>query len=162
MVASSLTGFVNLTGFISNVFGFSLTNAVLNLYLLLFAATSVILEYKHLLLPDKYIRIVAREAHLLVTPYGRAAFYFLIGLTQMNIGGFLGFVAGVLSSAVGVIIFFASRSAYKALLALKTDPYTVSDIRKKFSEADADNSGAIDSHELPSLCNALGTCYTFF
>ena len=129
---------------------------ILNVYLIFFAVVAVILEYKKLLVPAKYIKMIQKEALFLTLPYGRAGFYVFVGSLQLSMDGMLGFFAGAYTIAVGVIVFIVSMRAYRELKALKAEKYTEEDIKRKFKEADIENTGELDSSELAVLCDSLG------
>jgi len=149
--------FYGLTSFLSHLFGLSPFSSILDIYILIAGATSVLLEYKESLLPDKYRLILKREALILYRPYGRAAFYVLIGLLLLSQGGLLGTLFGLFISAVGAVVFYSSWNAYKALGKLKAESYNESTIRDLFRRFDKDNSGALDTSELSALCVSLGS-----
>ena len=140
----------------SNFFGLSPFKAVLDLYLFLFGLLACVLEFKERVFTLKYLEIIKKEALFLYRPYGRAAFYFFIGLLVISQGGLLGLLVGLYTSAVGVIIFYASRSVITSLNTLKQSQYTEQQIAEKFQLFDKDNSGYLDSSELSSLCTSLG------
>lgn len=148
--------FVNLTSVIGNFFTLSLVTAVLNAYLILFGLLMMILEYKNVFLTDKYLRIIKREALFLYRPQGRAAMYFFLGSLETVLGGLLGYIVGFFTMFVGAYVYYSSRQAFLALKDLKSGKYTVDEIKAKFKQEDADNSGYLDSTELASLCDHMG------
>lgn len=136
---------------------------VMDLYVMAFGALAVCLEYKeHLfgtLLPSSYLEAIRREALCLYRPYGRACFYFFVGImivTQNSIFS-LSFMVGVYVATMGAIIFLSSRSALSSMAALRAQGLGEADIRNKFNRADKDKNGTLDTTELAALCSDLGT-----
>ena len=77
--------------FVSNALRYSVFEALLDLYLFFFGLVAVFLEVKENVFPSKWLTIIKREALFLYKPYGRAGFYFLIGILLANKhNGFLG------------------------------------------------------------------------
>jgi hypothetical protein len=147
-------------GLLSNFFGLSFFTALLDVYAIGFGALACVLEYKDVLLTASAREVIRREALFLYRPYGRAAFYFFIGLLMVAKGGLLGFIVGAYTMLVGVIIFTSSRSAVAALDEIRNSMKTEKDVALKFAQFDTDNSGALDSAELARLCRSLGAQQT--
>jgi hypothetical protein len=143
-------------GLLSNFFGLSFFTALLDVYAIGFGALACVLEYKDVLLTASAREVIKREALFLYRPYGRAAFYFFIGLLMVAKGGLLGFIVGAYTMLVGVIIFTSSRSAVAALDEIRNNIKSEKDMALKFAQFDTDNSGALDSAELARLCRSLG------
>ena len=141
---------------LSNFFGLSWFTALLDVYCIMFGAVACILEYKDVLLTADACAIIRREALFLYRPYGRAAFYFFVGLLVIAKGGILNLIVGLFASAVGGIIFVASRNAIASLNQLRGTMKSEREVALKFAEFDTDNSGGLDSAELAKLCQSLG------
>ena len=80
LIAGLSIAFINSMAFLSDIFGLSPFSAVLDLYLVCFGLVLVVLEYQSKLLTASYMEALRREALFLCRPYGRAAFYFFIGM----------------------------------------------------------------------------------
>lgn len=141
---------------LSHFFGLSWFSAMLDVYSIAFGAIACTLEYKDYLLTANARAVLRREALFLSRPYGRAAFYFFIGLLILAKGGILNMIIGIYTMAVGVIIFVASRAAIDSLEKLRSSMKTEREVALKFAEFDVDHSGGLDSTELARLCQSLG------
>lgn len=141
---------------LSHFFGLSWFSAMLDVYAIMFGAVACALEYKDVLMTASARTFIRREALFLYRPYGRAAFYFFMGLLIVAKGGVLNLMVGVYAMAVGVIVFISSRSALSFLDRIRGSMKTEREVAVKFAEFDADHSGGLDSGELARLCQALG------
>lgn len=103
--------------------------------------------------------MLRKEALFLYRPYGRASFYFFVGLLVFSQGGYFGLVVGLYVMAVGVIVFTASRSALQQLEALRAGRMDEAQIAAKF-KMDANKDGSLDSTELAKLCKSMGVQLT--
>ena len=152
--------FTSFFEFFSNFFGLSPFLACLDLYIFCFGALAVCLEYKDQLVTEKYVDLIKKEAHFLTTPYGRAGFYFFVGLLMACKGGILNWIGGIFCVIIGVIIFRSSRRSYEVLEQLRGSKNTVDQVRSKFKYYDKDRSGQLDTPELAVLCASLGSTMT--
>lgn len=150
---------VSLMSIMSNLFGLSPFRAVLNIYLFFFGLSMCIMEFKEKALTQQYLDLIKREALFLYHPYGRAAFYFFVGILIACEGGLLGLLVGAYCAVVGVFIFQSSQTAFKQLDAVRSQ-INESDVDSKFAAFDKDSSGYLDSHELGALVRALGANMT--
>lgn len=146
--------------FFSHLASLSPFSAVIDVYLIVFGIIACLLEYKEKTLTKAQLDTLKREALFLYRPYGRAAFYFFIGLLIIATGGLLGFIIGIFVCVIGVIIFHASRQAFNQLNTLKGSLHNEQEVAAKFKEFDKDGSGFLDSVELAALCRSLGTQLT--
>lgn len=152
--------FTSFFEFFSNFFGLSPFMACLDLYIFCFGALAVCLEYKDQVLTAKYVAIIKQEAHFLSTPYGRAAFYFFVGLLMVCKGGILNLLGGVFLAVIGVIIYRSSRRSYDVLEKLRGSKTSVEQVAQKFRSYDKDRTGHLDTPELALLCASLGSTMT--
>lgn len=148
---------VGLLNFFSHILSLAPFTSVLDVYIIFAGVISVILEFKDRMLTQKYIKVLDTEAKFLMRPYGRAAFYFFIGILLACTGGVLGFFGGLFIAIIGVIIYRGSVSAYSSLNLLKREHCSTEAIKSKFYEYDKDRSGFLETHELSALCLSLGT-----
>lgn len=160
-ILGSIAGLAILTvsvfSFISNFFRLSPVGALLDIYLAAFGALACLLEFKHLSMTWEFRAIVHREALFLYRPYGRAAFYFFVGLLEIANGGLLGVIVGAYTVCVGVIIYVASRAALSSLEAMRGTFKSEKDVASYFALYDVEGKGALDGPELAKLCKALGS-----
>jgi hypothetical protein len=143
--------------FFSHLFGLAPLTAVMDVYLFAGGLVCILLEFKERMLTEKYLAMIKREALFLYRPYGRAAFYFFIGILMTCNGGLLGLIGGLFVAAVGAAIFIGSRKAYQALDSLKSQVYDKATVMAKFDQFDKDRSGYLDTAELSALCMSLGS-----
>ena len=85
-------------GFLS--FAFEITNlspimAILNVYIFLFGAVLVILEYKDQTYTKFLLDYVKKDAYFLYRPYGRGAFYTFLGTLLVCKGGLISPITGL-------------------------------------------------------------------
>ena len=99
--------------FIAHFFSLSPFSALLDVYLILFGFLACILEYKDLLLTAKVLEVIKREALFLYRPYGRAAFYFFVGLLLIANGGLLGFLVGSYSRGGHILRIMSCSQIFK-------------------------------------------------
>lgn len=142
--------------FISHFFGLSPFAALMDMYMVLFGSLACVLEYKDVLLTANARAVIRKEALFLYRPYGRAAFYFFVGLLQIAQGGILGCLVGLYTTIVGIIIYSASKNALRALDTVRASLKTETEVAAQFARFDIDNNGCLDSAELAKLCQALG------
>ena len=144
--------------FLSNLFGFALLRAVLDLYLIAFGVIACCLEFKEKVFTQKVLDFLKRDAQFLFKPYGRAGFYFFVGLLVVSQGGFVGFLIGLYTIIIGVVIYKSSQDASDALEAAKEqkDSFDDTEIAAKFKEVDKDGNGCLDVTELAVLSQTLG------
>lgn len=140
-------------GFLSSIFGLSPFMACLDIYILVFGILSVCLEYQDQVFTKKYVDVIRKEAHFLITPSGRAAFYFFVGVLMVAKGGLLDLFAGLFLILVGVVIYNSCRNAYLVFNELHNAKYTEAFIIAKFREFDVDKSGHLDTKELGLVSN---------
>lgn len=141
---------------LSHFFGLSWFSALIDIYLILFGSIACVLEYKDALLTAQFRTILKREALFIYRPYGRAAFYFFVGLLMVGNGGLLGILVGAFTILVGVIIFTASRTALASMEQMRGRMTSEKDVATQFAVFDADKSGGLDPSELAKMCKALG------
>lgn len=134
-------------------------NLIMDVYTCCFGALGVLLEYKDTLLPQSFTETIRREALFLYRPYGRAMFYFFVGVLVISQNALfsLSFMVGLYVAAVGAIVFVSSRGAYQAMTSLRAQGLGEGEIRTKFNQADKDKNGTLDTSELARLCSDLGT-----
>lgn len=99
--------------------------------------------------------VTFRQARFLATPYGRAGFYFFMGLLLACEGFLVDLIAGCFMSCIGIVIFYSSYRMYHALRDLMKPEYTQAAIITKFREfSGSDNK--MNSEELTKLFASLG------
>lgn len=156
LIAGALIIFVHSLSFFGDLFGLSPFLCVMDIYLILFGACAIVLEYKDTFLPTKYIQLLHQEALFLYKPYGRAAFYIFVGVLLVVKGGILDFLVGLYTLIVGGIIFYGSSQAHAQLKELRQSVKSEAELEFKFREFDVDRSGFIDHSEFKKLCASLG------
>lgn len=149
--------FISFFGFFSNLASLSPFNAILDIYIFCFGLISVALEYKEKFFTQSYIDIIKREALFLYKPYGRAAFYFFLGILLLGKGGLFSSIIGIYTAFVGFVVYQGSIAANLALSELKGNQYLLSDIERNFDKYDNNKDGSLDTTELLSLCKSLGS-----
>ena len=147
-----LVSFLSLAG---HFFTLSFTKFVLDIYLFAFGACLAVMECKTTFLSEPVLVAIRREALFLYRPYGRAAMYIFVGLLTATIGGWLGFLVGIFSFIIGVVIVNASRSAIKTLDAMRSKLADESDVKSIFQKY-SKGSESIDAKQLGALCEELG------
>jgi hypothetical protein len=149
--------FISFFGFFSNLVSLSPFNAILDLYIFCFGLISAALEYKERFFTQSYIDIIKREALFLYKPYGRAAFYFFLGILLIGKGGLFSIIVGIYTAFVGFVVYQGSIAANLALAELKGNQYSLSDIEGNFEKFDFNKDGSLDTTELSSLCQSMGS-----
>ena len=144
---------VSFLGFLSALFGFAPVLSILYLYMFCAGALMAALEFKNSFIPPAYIERIRKEALFLYRPYGRAAFYFGVGLVLVSIGGLLTPLVGIYTSGVGVYIYYGSAQAMKSLEELRAQTHDEGQMKAQFDAADKDGSGFLEPAEL-----ATGAC----
>ena len=155
-VCSLLLILVSFMSVFVNIVQLNVPYAVLNVFTMAFGLISVALEYNkaHWLTKD-LVQMVEKEAKFLSRPYGRAGFYFFVGLMLACEGYILDFVVGLLLVAVGGFIFYSSYKMYAALALVMTPTKTRQEVLRLFQSI-AGVDRVIDSSELANLFMALG------
>ena len=135
------------------------SNLVMDVYVCCFGVLLIVLEYKDMLLPQSMMDTIRREALFLSRPYGRALFYIFVGIMVISQNALLSlsFMVGLYVASVGVIIFVSSRGASQAMAAIRANGLGEAEIKNRFVDADKDKNGTLDTAELASLCQTLGT-----
>lgn len=159
-IAGAAIMFHAATSCLAHALTLSPATAVIDIYLFLFGLFACILEFKEQSFTKRGLDMLKREALFLYRPYGRASFYFFVGVLVLATGGMQGFLIGLYCSAVGLFVFFASRDAVQRLDQLRKTIHDDQDLAKKFKEFDKDNNGFLDNKELAALCQSLGTNLT--
>ena len=155
-VGSLLLILVSFMSVFVNIVQLNVPYTILNVFTMVFGLMSLALEYDkdHWISKDLVV-VVEREAAFLTRPYGRAGFYFFVGLLLACEGYVLDFVVGLLLVVVGGFIFYSSYKMYAALALLMTPTKTRLEVLRLFqSIAGADR--VIDTSELANLFMALG------
>jgi len=155
--AGLLIMFISFMGFLSSVFGFAPVLAILYIYFFCAGALMSALEFKDSFIPAAYRETIRKEALFLYRPYGRAGFYFGVGLILISVGGVVTPLIGIYTAAVGLYIYYGSLGALKSLNALRAQAHDEATMRAKFAEADSDGNGYIEPNELAVVCAALGS-----
>lgn len=156
-IAGLLIMFISFTSFLSAIFSFAPVLAILYMYFFCAGALMSALEFKDSFIPATWREKIRKEALFLYRPYGRAGFYFGVGLILITVGGVLTPLIGIYTSGVGIYIYYGSVGAVKNLNALRAQAHDEGAMRAKFKEADTDNSGYISPEELSGICASLGT-----
>ncbi len=156
-IAGVLIMCISFMGFLSSLFGFAPVLALLYVYFFCAGALMAALEFKDSFIPTSYREQIRKEALFLYRPYGRASFYFGVGILLVSLGGVITPLIGIYTAAVGIYIYFGSVGALKTLNALREQSNDEEMMRRKFAEADRDGSGYIMPEELAVVCTALGT-----
>lgn len=151
---------VSVFSFIANFFTLSPLGALMDVYLIAFGLLACALEFKHVAMTAEFRAAMHREALFLYRPYGRAAFYFFVGLLEVANGGLLGFIVGAYTICVGVIIYVASRAALASLEIMRGTMKSEKDVASYFALYDVDGTGSLDGPEMAKLCKALGSSAT--
>ena len=149
--------FISLMGFLSSLFGFALVLSILYMYVFCAGALMAALEVKDSFIPAAYREKIRKEALFLYRPYGRAGFYFFIGLVMFSIGGFMTSLVGVYTAGVGVYIYYGCAQDMKSLEVLRAQAHDEAAMRAQFNAADSSGDGTLSPAELATVCAALGT-----
>jgi hypothetical protein len=94
VLAGGMLCLVSFLGLASSIMSLSPMKAVLHLYIFAFGVIFLVLEYPDSYLPRDYVVSLKTEALFLTKAYGRAVFYFFVGLLVSCIGGLLNLVVG--------------------------------------------------------------------
>lgn len=156
-VAGVLIMFISFMGFMSSLFGFAPVLAILYIYFFCAGALMSALEFKDSFIPAAYRENIRKEALFLYRPYGRAGFYFGVGIILISIGGVVTPLIGIYTAAVGLYIYYGSLGALNNLNMLRAQAHDESTMRAKFAAADTDGNGYIEPAELAVVCASLGT-----
>lgn len=157
LVAGLIIMTTSFSGFLFHFFTLSWISAVGDVYLFVAGLIACILEFKHRVLTQYYVDVIKREALFLYRPYGRAAFYFLIGLLQIDVnGGLQGWLIGFYLSFTGAVIFYASQRSVQQLNVLKGNINNETELAEKFKTFDVDHSGYLEVGELASFSASMG------
>jgi COPI associated protein len=97
------------------------------------------------------VDMIKREARFLTTPWGRAAFYFFVGILMIAKGGILSIIAGIFLMLVGGVIYTSCRNAYAALNELHSQKYTEAILIAKFRAHDLNKDGQLDTKEFSEV-----------
>lgn len=157
LIAGIMIILLSLLSVIGHFISLTPFSAVIDVYLFVFGVVACLLEYKEMVFTKKYLDIIRREALFLYRPYGRAAFYFFVGVLVMCTDGILGLVVGAYTMIVGAIIYYSSRQAMAALGSLKDSSFDEQQIAAKFKQFDKNNDGTLDTTELAMLTQSLGS-----
>ena len=145
MIITSIFGFLN------SFFSLNQFSACLDIYILCFGVLSICLEYKDQVFMKRNVDIIKREAHFLATPWGRAAFYFFVGILVVSRGSIINLVAGIFLMIVGGVIYNSCRNAYSALNELHNAKYSEAILVKKFREFDHNKDAHLDTKEFSEV-----------
>ena len=142
-------------GLMGSTFSLHPINILFDLFEVVFGLTMCILEVKDMPQLEDARKWFATELHILYTPYGRSGFYMLAGCFLISTPGYLNFLVGAFTIAVGFIGSISAKVAIDTLSNLLDDQYTESQISAHFDKFDADRSGDLDKNELKELCQNL-------
>lgn len=154
-IAGLLVMWLSIMSILTNLISLSPFRAVLNIYLFFFGLAACLLEFKERTLTVTYLTVLQREALFLTRPYGRAAFYFFLGLLIVSIGGLLNLIVGAYVTGLGLVVYYSSTQAYTQLNTLKAS-LTEKQVEEKFYAFDKDRSNSLSVAELGALCASLG------
>ena len=88
-IAGAIISLISAMSIMSDFLKLSPFTAILDIYLSAFGLLTLLLEYKESTFPSGWLQVIKREAHFLYQPYGRAGFYFFIGVVLIVKGGLL-------------------------------------------------------------------------
>lgn len=157
------SGGIIITGafaFLSALFGFDLLKLVISSFVIVFGLIGVVIELKPSIVSRYQLAILHREAHFLFRPWGRAMFYFFVGIFLLCQAGFLHTVFGISSCVIGIVIYYSCHTAVEALNSLAAEHFSIERVAAKFHEFDKNNDGHLDRNELSELCESIGTKLT--
>jgi hypothetical protein len=160
LIASIGTIVTGAFAFLSAFFGFDFLKMIISSFVIMFGVVGAVIEQKPSFVSRYQLALLHREAHFLFRPWGRAMFYFFVGIFLLTQVGFLHTVFGMSNCIIGVIIYYSCRTATDALNSLAAEHFTVERITAKFHEFDSDHDGHLDRNELSLLCESIGTKLT--
>ncbi len=159
--AGLLIIFTSLSNFCFHFLSLSWIAALSDIYLFLSGLLACLLEFKQRLMTQWYVDMIRREALFLYRPYGRGAFYFFVGLLQIDVnGGLQGWLIGLYICVTGIIVYFASQQSVKQLALLKSNINNEAELAEKFKLFDHDQTGFLEADELTKFAASLGATMT--
>lgn len=144
-------------GALSSLFGLALFSLLINIYITMFGAICVLLEYQDRALTKQYLRIVEREIHFLLLPMGRGIFYTFCGTLLVVKGGLFSALSGICILCIGCVLFYSNREAAASLAELRATQFDDQKIQQLFNSYDKSGDGSLTPAELANLCNDLGS-----
>jgi hypothetical protein len=122
LATSLLSGLLNVLGL--SLMGFSPFTACVNLYVFVGGLVTFFLEYKDHPATKGVKQLIRSHLFFLTVPYGRAAFYTLMGSLMMAKGDWVDVGVGGFVAGVGGVVFWSSFKVGVALKALRESEYT--------------------------------------
>ena len=115
-------GVINILG---SFLSFDLYQLVLYVFVAGFGIIGLALESKVNVFTNAGLMYLKREAHFLFRPWGRALYYFFVGLFLLTQSGPMVYVLGTGCCVVGIILYYASVVAIRSLNALHSTHFTL-------------------------------------
>ena len=117
-----LDGIINI---FSSFLSFNLYQLLLFVFTTAFGIIGLALESKVNMFTNSGLMYLKREAHFLFRPWGRALYYFFIGLFLLTQSGPMVYVLGIGCCVVGIILYYSSVVAVRSLNALHSTHFTI-------------------------------------
>ena len=153
-LTSLLSTIVNLLN--ANVFV-----AVLYVLFMGWALLFIIIEYKPMLVPSRVGNFLREEARFIFKPFGRPMILHIASIfifSQSSFSTLMGVetaLAGLISFAMTIYIFYLSHNVSHELHAIKFLDIDYADLSKKFNEADTMMKGKLDTHEFVAFMHSI-------
>uniref|UniRef100_A0A7S2UAN7 EF-hand domain-containing protein n=1 Tax=Attheya septentrionalis TaxID=420275 RepID=A0A7S2UAN7_9STRA len=133
----------------------NLTGAIISLYCVIFGLIIVLLE-SGTSMPESVVSSIHEYAKFLEFTWGRGLLYILSGTLQLSNWGPIDLIVGWLMTILGVFAIIVGVSTAKKLKELTAAIETEEDLKKRWSEADADGDGSLDAKELYDFAEKAG------
>jgi len=142
-------------GALSSLFGLALFSLLMNVYIVVFGAICVLLEYQDRSLTKKYLRTVEKEMHFLFLPMGRGIFYTFCGTLLIVKGGLFSALSGICILLIGCVLFYSNRQAAASLAELRAGQFDDQKIQQLFSSYDKSGDGSLAPAEYVDMLHTI-------
>lgn len=143
--------------FLGHFLFFNYFGAILDVYIVLFGLLSIVLEYKEMILPTKWVDQLKVEAKFMYKPYGRAILYIFFGILLISQQSLFYICTGIYLILIGGLVVYTAQGAQKALDNFKGQKLSFYQLKEAYAKADKDKNG-LNAQELSALMKSFPGC----
>jgi hypothetical protein len=159
--ASGLLAVIGVLGFLGDLVSFNIFGLGFSLICAAVGCVCFLYDYNKGILPPVVTDFTDRELRILSSHFGRSTIYVAMGLILLSEGNLMSWLFGLVIGGAGGYTAYSTYKAEQALLKMKEHAVSETQLKVLFDRADRDKSGKLDSKEVASVLQELGTPLNF-